>query len=174
MDVKLEKIKIVKINYQLVFNQHLTPKIYVDNAFSDSVDESSLLRLDRNEVLDLDNQDSIFLISSLISPKTLVEKPTKAYIDSLHEENERSRRNLGVDFYDETSVLERNNQDKDYNDNKKTNIGSIKVNRNPNSDNELAYKKYVADELDKNTFLGFNLTLQNYLKVSVGDDTYTT
>ena len=36
----------------------------------------------------------------------------------------------------------------------------------------MASKKYIDDELDKNTVLRFNQTLQNYLKVSVGNDTY--
>ena len=48
----------------------------------------------------------------------------------------------------------------------------MKVNRNPNSDNELVNKKYLDDELDKNTIVRFYQTLENYLKVSVGDDTY--
>ena len=66
----------------------------------------------------------------------------------------------------------KNNQDNDFNDNKLTNIDSITVNRNPTSDNELTNKKYIDNELDKNTILRFNQTLQNYLKVSVGNDTY--
>ena len=65
----------------------------------------------------------------------------------------------------------KNNQDNDFNDNKLTNIDSITVNRNPTSDNELANKIYIDDELDKNTILRFNQTLENYLKISVGDDT---
>ena len=66
----------------------------------------------------------------------------------------------------------KNNQDNDFNDKKLTNIDSITVNRNPSADDELSNKKYVDDELDKNTILRFNQTLQNYLKVSVGNDTY--
>ena len=66
----------------------------------------------------------------------------------------------------------KNNQDNDLNDKKLTNIDSITVNRNPTSDNEVANKKYLDDELDKNTILRFNQTLENYLKVSVGNDTY--
>ena len=50
---------------------------------------------------------------------------TKAYVDQFHQENERSRRDLGIDFYNESS-----------------------------------------------TILRFNQTLQNYLKVSVGNDIY--
>ena len=75
-------------------------------------------------------------------------------------------------FYNEEVDLVKNNQDNDLNDNKLKNIDSITVNRKPSSDNELASKKYIDDELDKNTVLRFNQTLQNYLKVSVGNDTY--
>ena len=67
---------------------------------------------------------------------------------------------------------QKNNQDNDLKDNKLTNVNSITVIRNPNSDNELASKKYIVDELDKSTILRFNQTLENYLKVSVGNDTY--
>ena len=63
-------------------------------------------------------------------------------------------------------------QDNDLNDNKLNNLDSTKVNRDPTSDNELANKKYIDDELEKNTILRLNQTLENYLKVSVGNDTY--
>ena len=66
----------------------------------------------------------------------------------------------------------KNNQDNDLNDKKLTNLDSIKVNRNPNSDDELVNKIYLDDELDKNTIVRFNRTLENYLKVSVGNDIY--
>ena len=59
---------------------------------------------------------------------------TKAYVDQFHQENERSRQDLGIDFYDDTNDLLKNNQDNDLNDNKLTNIDSITVNRNPTSD----------------------------------------
>ena len=66
---------------------------------SDVVDQSSLLKLDPEEMLYLDGKlDSIFLNSSLTSPKTIIELPTKSYVDSLHGENERSRRDLGFVF----------------------------------------------------------------------------
>ena len=53
-----------------------------------------------------------------------------------------------------------------------TNLDSITVNRNPNLDNELSNKKYIDDEVDKNTIVRFIKTLQNYLKLSVGDTIY--
>ena len=46
------------------------------------------------------------------------------------------------------------------------------VNRNPSLDNELANKKYIDNEIDKNTIVRFNKTLENYFKISVGKDTY--
>ena len=39
-------------------------------------------------------------------------------------------------------------------------------------DNHVGNKKFIDDELDKTTILRFNQTLENYLKVSVGNDTY--
>ena len=65
-----------------------------------------------------------------------------------------------------------NYQDNEFDINKLTNLDSVTVNRYPNLDNELANKNHIDDEIDKNTVLRFNQTLQNYLKVSVGNDTY--
>ena len=102
--------------------EHLTPKIYVDNAIQD----------------------------------------IKSAIVNLHELN-RNRRDLSSVF---------NDQDNEFDNNILTNLDSFTVNRNLNLDNELANKKYIDDELDKNTVLRFNQTLQNYSKVSVGNNTY--
>ena len=120
-DKILDNVHSIKINSYPTLDENLTPKIYVDTE----IDQTKLLRLHPDEKLDLDNQHSITLNSTLTNPITTIEIPTKAYIDSLHEENERSRRDLGLDFYDESSTLVR-----------------------------------------------FHQTLQNYLKVSVGNDTY--
>ena len=65
-----------------------------------------------------------------------------------------------------------NNHDNDFNDNKLTNIDSVTVNRNPSSDNEVANKTCIEDELDKNTIVRFNQTLQYFLKVFVGNNSY--
>ena len=66
----------------------------------------------------------------------------------------------------------KNNQDKDLNDKKLTILDSLTINRNPTSDNEVSNRNYVDDEVDKNTIVRFSQMLQNYLKVSVGNDTY--
>ena len=120
-DKHFHNVHSIKVNSFPTLEEHLTPEIYVDNVVS----ESSLLRLDPDEKLKLDEQNSILLNSPSTSPRTIIELPTKSYVDSLHGENERSRRDLGLDFYDESSTLVR-----------------------------------------------FDQTLQNYLKVSVGNDTY--
>ena len=65
-----------------------------------------------------------------------------------------------------------NDQDNEFDNNKLTNLDNITVNRNPSSDNELSSKKYVDDSIGEGTIVRFNQTLENYLKVSVGNDTY--
>ena len=85
---------------------------------------------------------------------------TKAYVDKFHQENQRSRRDVGLDFYGESNDLVKKNQDNDFNDKKLTNIDSITVNRNPTSDNEVANKKYIDDELNNNTIVRFNQSFQ--------------
>ena len=95
---------------------------------------------------------------------------TKTYVDQFHQTNERSRRDVGLDFYDESNDFVQNNQNNDLNDNNLANLDSKTVNRNPKSDIELTIEKKNDDELDKNTILRFNQTLENYLKVSVGND----
>ena len=97
----------------------------------------------------------------MTSPKTIVKLPTKSYVDSLHE-SKRNRRYLSSVIFD---------QDNEFDNIRLTNLDSVTVNRNPSSDNELANKKHIDDELEKNTVLRFHQTLPNYLEVSVGTDT---
>ena len=158
----------IQVNQWPQIDSHLTPKVYVDNA----VDESSLVR--NNQGNDFNNNNLTIINSITLNTQAVIDNQviTKAYVDQFHQENERSRRDLGIDFYDESSDIVKNNQDNDFNDNKLTNIHSVTINRNPSSDNELASKKYIGDDLDKNTIVRFNQTLQNYLKLSVGIDTY--
>ena len=51
-------------------------------------------------------------------------------------------------------------------------LDSVNVIRNPDSDNELATKKHIDNSVGEGTFVRFNQTLENYLKVSNGNDTY--
>ena len=167
-DRNITNARFIQVNQLPQIDSHLTAKLYVDN----SIDEQSLVRNNKDNDFgnyNLTNINSITLNKQAENDNQVI---TMAYVDQFHQENERSRRDLGLDFYDESSNVVKNNQDNDFNDNKLTNIDCITVNRNPSSDNEVSNKKYIDDELDKNTIVRFNQTLQNYLKVSVGNDTY--
>ena len=142
--------------------EHFTTKYYVDNAIFYSVNESSLLRLDPDEKLKPNEQDSIVPNSTLASPKTIIEISTKNYVDSLHVSS-RNTRELSLVF---------NDQDNEFDNNKFTDLDSVSINRNPSSDNELSNKKYVDDSIGEGTIVRLNKSLQNYLKVSVGNDIY--
>ena len=156
----IDNVHSIKVNSFPTLGEHLTPHIYVDQAISNIID--SMLRLDPDKKLKLDEQDSIVHNSYLTLPKTVEELPNKSYVDSLHEIN-RNRRDLSSVFID---------QDNEFDNNKLTNLDSVTVNRNPSSNNELSNKKYVDDSIREGTLLRFNQTLENYPKVSVGNDTY--
>ena len=156
-DRNITNCRFLSVNQLPQIDSHLTAKLYVDNA----IDESSLVRnIQDNDFNNnnLTNINSITLNTQAVNDNQVI---TKAYVDQFHQENERSRRDLV-----------KNNQDNDLNDNKLTNLDSIQVNRIPTSDNELSNKKFIDDSIGEGTLLRFNQTLSNYLKVSVGNDTY--
>ena len=160
--------RFIQVNQWPQIESHLTPKLYVDTE----IDQSSLVRNNQDNDFsgyNLTNKNSITLNKQAENDNQGI---TKAYIDQFHQENERSRRDLGIDFYNESSDLVKNNQDSNPHEIKLTNLDSNTVNRNPTSDDEVSNKKYVDDQLDKNTIVRFNQSLQNYLKVSIGNDTY--
>ena len=166
-DRNITNARFIQVNQWPQIDSHLTPKLYVDNA----IDESSLVRNYQDKDFknnNLTNINNITLNTQAVNDNEVI---TKAYVDQFHQENERSRRNLGLEYYDESSDLVKNNQDNDLKDKKLNNLDSFTVNRNPTSVNELSNKKYIDDELDKNTIVRFNQTLKNYLKVSNGIDT---
>ena len=168
-DRKITNCKFLSVNQLPQIDSHLTAKLYVDN----SIDEPSLVRNNQDNDFgnyNLTNINSITLNKQAENDNEVI---TKAYVDQFHQEDERSRRDVGLGFYNEEVDSVKNNQDHNFNDNKLTNIDSITVNRNPSIDNELANKNYIDDELDKNTIVRFNQTLSNYLKVSVGNDIYS-
>ena len=117
----LDNVHSIKVNSFPTLEEHLTPKIYVDKAISDGAYGPSLLKLDPNGKVKLDEQDSIVLTSTLTSTKTIKELPTKSYVDSLHETN-RSRRDL-------SSVS--NDHDKEFNINQLPNLDSVSVKKIP-------------------------------------------
>ena len=189
-DKNLDNVRFVNVNSYPAVNSHLTCKEYVDNNINWTVDNSSLLRLDSNEQLDIPNQDHITLISAFTSPPTIINIPisnqnlvrnnqdnvfnnykltnissvsvnheaqedndlvTLGYVKSLHEDNERSRRDLGLQFYDENNHLVKNNITNDFNDNKILNVKSIEINNEPINDTDVVNKLYVDNKTDNFT-----------------------
>ena len=119
-----------------------------------------MLRVDPNEKLKLDEQYSIFLNSTSTSPKAIVGIRTKAYVNCLSE-NDRMKRDMSTVFSD---------QNNEFDNNKLTILVSITDNGNPPSDEEVTNRDYIDDEFNADTMLRFNETLQNHLKVSVGNN----
>ena len=106
-DENVENVRFINVYSMPAVGEHLAAKYYVDYAISNSVDESSLLRLDPDEKLKLDEQDSVILKSNLTSRKTIIELPTKSYVDSLHE-SRRKRRDLSSVFNDQDNEFDSN------------------------------------------------------------------
>ena len=167
-DIDLKNQYRIKNLPDLISIREAASKLFVDSE----IDQPSLVRNNQDNDFNnynLTNINSITLNTQAIDDNQVI---TKAYVDQFHQENERSRRDVGLDFYNESNELVKNNQDNNLNDNKLTKINSVTINNNPTDDNHVSNKKYIDNELDKNTIVRFNQTLQNYLKVSVGNDTY--
>ena len=167
-DRNITNVRFLQVNQWPQIDSHLTPKLYVDTE----IDQSSLVRNNQDNDFNnknLTNINSITLNNQAVNDNQVI---TKAYVDQFHQENERSRRDVGLDFYNESNDLVKNNQDNDFNDNELTNINSIIIKNNPTDDNHVCNKKYIDEEIDKNTIVRFNQTLTNYLKISVGNDIY--
>ena len=168
-DRNITKARFIQVNQMCQIDSHLTPKLYVYNE----IDQSSLVRNNQDNDFknnNLTNINSITLNTQAVNDNQVI---TKAFVDQFHQENERSRRDVGLDFYDESNHIVKNIQDNDLNDNKLTKINSITINNNPTDNNHVSHKKYIDDELGKNTIVRFSQTLQNYLNVSDGNDTNT-
>ena len=167
-DRNITNARFIQVNQLPQIDSHLTAKLYVDN----STDEPSLVRKNQGNDFNNNNLTNINSITLNKQAENDNEVITKAYVDQFHNDNERNRRDVGLSFYNEEVDFVKNSQDNDLNDNKLTNINSITINNNPSDDNHVSNKKYIDDELDKSTIVRFNQTLENYLKVSVGNDTY--
>ena len=168
-DRNITNARFIQVNQLLQINSHLTAKLYVDNE----IDQPSLVRKNKDDVFNNNNLTNINSITLNTQAENDNEVITKAYVDKFHQENERSRRDLGIDFYNESNLLAKNNQDNDFNDNKLTNRNSITINTTPTDNNHVSSKKYVDDELDKDTIVRLNDDSNDrYLKVNINNTKY--
>ena len=96
-DRNFTNARFFQVNQIPLIDSHLTAKLYVDNAISDSVDESALLRFDPDEKL---KQESVNLNSILTSLKTIIELPTKNYVENKFKDPSIIKNRYHVDFND--------------------------------------------------------------------------
>ena len=73
----------------------------VDNA----IDEPSLVKNNQDNEFNNYNLTNINSITLNKQAENDNEVINKAYVDQFHQENERSRRDVGLDFYDESSDI---------------------------------------------------------------------
>ena len=147
----------------------MTPKVYVDSAIDEEI---SLFR--NNQDNDFNNHNLTNINSFTLNTEAFKDDHviSKAYVSQFNNNIERNRRDLGLDFYNKSNDLRKNNQDKKFNDNSLTNTKSITISQKPTSDNQVAEKKYVDDSLGISNVSKFIQTLENYLKVFVVNDAF--
>ena len=169
IDRNITNARFIQVNQLPQIDSHLTAKLYVDSE----IDQPSLVR--NNQDNDFNNNNLTKINSFTLNTQAVNDNQivTKAYVDQFHQENERSRRDLAIDFYNESNILVKNNQYNDFNSNKLTNLNSISINNNPTDNNHVSNKKYVDDELDKDTLVRLNDDSNDrYLKVNIKNSTY--
>ena len=143
-DKYITNARFIQVNQLPQIDSHLTAKPYVDNA----IDQPSLVRIYKDN--DFGNYNLTDADSNTLKKQAENDNEvfTKAYVDPFHQENERSRRDVGLDFFNESSDLVKINQHNDLDDKNLTNLDSITVNRDPTSDNELFNKENLDNLLD--------------------------
>ena len=113
-DRNITKARFIQVNQWPQIDSHLTPQLFVENA----ADEQSLVGNNQGNDFgnyNLTNINSITLNKQAENDDEVI---TKAYVGQFHQENERSRRDVGSDFYIESSDLIKDNQYNDLSDNK--------------------------------------------------------
>ena len=109
-DKNITGARFIQVNQLPQIDSHLTAKLFVDNA----LDELSLVRNNQDNIFGNYNLTNINCITSNKPAKNDNEVITKAYVDQFRQDNERSRRDLGIDFYHESNDVVKNNQDNDF------------------------------------------------------------
>ena len=105
IDKNLDNVRFVKVSSSPAVAEHLTAKYYVDQAVSNSVHETTLIRNNEDSNFDkfgLTNINSNTSNTEAIHDALVI---TKSYVDQFYQENERPRRDLGIDFFNESSDL---------------------------------------------------------------------
>ena len=112
IDRSITNARFFQVNQLPQIDSHLTANLYVDN----SVDEITLVRNNKDNDFNNYNLTNIKSITLNTQPVDNIQVITKAFVDRFHQKNERSRRRVGLNFYDESNDLVKNNQDNNFND----------------------------------------------------------
>ena len=112
----------IQINQRPQIDSHLMAKLYVDNA----IDEASLVRKNQDNDFNNYNLTNIYSISLNTQAGNDNQVITKACVDQFRQKKEQSRQDLGVDLYEKSSDIVKNDQHNDLNDEKTTLLDSIK------------------------------------------------
>ena len=100
-DRNINNARFIQVNQLPQIDSHLTAKFYVDNA----KDESGLSRNNKHNDFNNYNLTNIIFITLNKQAAYDNEVITKAYVDQFHHGNEKSRRDLGLSFYNEEVYL---------------------------------------------------------------------
>ena len=98
--------RFIQVNQLPKIDSHLTAKLYVGNA----IDEISLARNNQDNDFNNCNLTKIFKNTLITQAVNDIHVITKAYVEQFHQDNERSRRDLGLNFYDKSSHLVEKNK----------------------------------------------------------------
>ena len=93
-DRNITHARFIQVDQWPQIDSHLTAKIYVDTE----IDQSSLVRNNQDNDFNNNNFTNINSITLNKQAENDNEVITEAYVDQFHQENERSRRDLGIDF----------------------------------------------------------------------------
>ena len=96
-DRNISNASFIQVNQLPQFESHLTAKLYVDNA----IDEPSIIRNNQDNDFNNYNLTNIYSITLNKQAEDDNEVITKAYVDQFRIDNERTRRDLGLSFYNE-------------------------------------------------------------------------
>ena len=107
--------------------EHLTTNCFINQAFFNSVDESSLNGNNKNNKFNSHFSSNLSHTTSKQGPTGDNDAVIKRYVDSLSE-NDRERRDMSITF---------NDQDNEFDNIKLTKLDSITDDRDPLSDEEL-------------------------------------
>ena len=93
-DRNITNARFIQVNQLPQIDSHLTAKLYVETA----IDEPSQIRNNQDNDFNNNNLTNINSITLNKQARNDNEVITKAYVDQFHQEKERTRRDVGLDF----------------------------------------------------------------------------